>query len=513
MWFKQDYGGRESENNVKGGMTESVTVTEMLRASNPSSVEVDKMGEKKPTVVVIMGPTGSGKSKLAIDLAFYFPIEIINADSMQVYQGLDILTNKVPLSDQKGVPHHLLGTISPNVEFTAKEFRDSAIPLINDIISRNRLPVVIGGTNYYIQALVSLFLLDDSAEDVDESFLGDSPGYEQPDKDVGFIPEKDDSKCSYDHLKDIDPVAANRIHPNNHRKISQYLSLYAQYGVLPSKLFQGKAAENWGQVDNLRYSCCFVCVDASLSALDRYVEQRVDCMMGSGLLNEVYDIYNLNADYTRGLRQAIGVREFESFLRTYVVEGSWKGENELTDSCSSLKSMEKDDKMLKENLMELLNSSRDIHHRLLLEEAIEKVKVNTRRLVRRQKRMLKRLQQLFGWNIHYVDSTESLSSKSDDIWAQQVVEPARKILGAFLSEDESLGTSNSTGGKMIQRDLWTQYICKACGNRVLRGAHEWEQHKLGRGHRKRISSLRKKLQGFCILEEQSAHMSTSKIER
>ncbi|GMP88591.1 hypothetical protein CsSME_00040519 [Camellia sinensis var. sinensis] len=84
---------------------------------------------KHPKVVVIMGATGSGKSRLAIDLALHFPLEIINADSMQVYQGLDVLTNKVPLQDQKGVPHHLLGTISPNVEFTAKDFRDSVIPV------------------------------------------------------------------------------------------------------------------------------------------------------------------------------------------------------------------------------------------------------------------------------------------------------------------------------------------------------------------------------------------------
>lgn len=126
-------------------------MTETHRTSNPS----DGAGQgKKPKVVVIMGPTGSGKSKLAIDLASHFPIEVINADSMQVYRGLDVLTNKVPLSDQKGinynisvcffpeflsayeigslvvgVPHHLLGNISPNVEFTAKEFRDSAIPV------------------------------------------------------------------------------------------------------------------------------------------------------------------------------------------------------------------------------------------------------------------------------------------------------------------------------------------------------------------------------------------------
>ncbi|KAK9266399.1 hypothetical protein L1049_025256 [Liquidambar formosana] len=197
----------------------------------------DEKEEEKAKVVVIMGATGSGKSKLAIDLASHFPIEVINADSMQVYRGLDVLTNKVPLQDQKGVPHHLLGTISPEVEFTSKDFRDSAIPLINDILSRNCLPVIVGGTNYYIQALVSPFLLDDSSEDRDEGCLSDPPG----DDEVEF--GRESFNFSYDCLKDLDPVAANRIHPNDHRKVNQYLSLYARSGVLPSKLFQGKAME------------------------------------------------------------------------------------------------------------------------------------------------------------------------------------------------------------------------------------------------------------------------------
>ncbi|XP_017433815.1 tRNA dimethylallyltransferase 2 isoform X2 [Vigna angularis] len=433
--------------------------------ASESTVTSNSTDGERPKVVVIMGPTASGKSKLAVDLASQFPIEVINADSMQVYRGLDVLANKLPLSHQNGVPHHLLGTVSPNEEFTAKAFRDSAIPIIDDIVARNHLPVIVGGTNYYIQALVSPFLLDDSAEDMDESCLGDPPGITQSEN--SFPAENDGSSYGYDLLKDIDPVAANRIHPNNHRK-------------------------NWGQVDNLRYDCCFICVDASLPVLDRYVEQRVDCMMDDGLLNEVYDIYNLNADYTRGLRQAIGVREFEPLLRTCVVKDMYERERELTEGSR----VEKGKTLFNSNLMELVRSSNDTESIILLEEAIEKVKVNTRRLVRRQKRMLSRLQTLFGWNIYYVDSTEAISSKSENAWARQVVEPAVKIVKSFLSENGSLsstfGASNDTGMKIMQRDLWTQYVCKACGDRVLRGLHEWEQHRQGRGHRKRISGLKSK---------------------
>ncbi|KAB1215926.1 tRNA dimethylallyltransferase 2 [Morella rubra] len=476
---------------------DSTTDTQEGLNRSPSN---GRMGEEdeKPKLVVIMGPTGSGKSRLAIDLASQFPIEIINADSMQVYQGLDVLTNKVPLIEQKGVPHHLLGTIMPNVEFTAKDFRDSAIPLIKDILSQNCIPVIVGGTNYYIQALVSPFLLDDSADDIEESCVHGPPGEDQRDDKPDCV--SDMFNYSYEHLKDIDPVAANRIHPHNHRKISQYLNLYSSSGVPPSKLFQEKTLENWGRVDNFRYNCCFICVDASLPVLDRYVEERVDCMIEAGLLHEVFEIYNPNADYTRGLRQAIGVREFENFLGVC----SFKSRNDEGSNLDvwplSMKSINQGNKMCIENIKVDLDFYKDNHLNMLLKEAIEKMKRNTRRLVRRQKRRLNRLQTLFGWNINYVDATESISSRSDDLWASQVVEPAAKIIRCFLNENASSIAPSIMGQNLIQRDLWTQYTCQACGDRVLRGGHEWEQHKQGRGHRKRIAGLRKS-RGYSVEQQ------------
>ncbi|XP_043702805.1 tRNA dimethylallyltransferase 2 isoform X2 [Telopea speciosissima] len=480
---------------------------EITAAVGGVSGDTDRDEEKKAKLVVVMGATGAGKSRLAIDLASYFPVEIINADSMQVYRGLEVLTNKVPLYDQKGVPHHLLGTIMPNVEFTSKDFRDSAIPIINDVLTRDQLPVIVGGTNYYIQALLSPFLLDDVTEALDEYCLNDIVGEKPLDYKVDLT---GDNLSNFNRLKELDPDSANRIHPNDHRKVNHYLSLYAHHSVLPSKLFQGKAAERWGRVDDFRYDCCFICVDASLPVLDQYVEQRVDQMIGAGLLKEVYDIYSPNADYTRGLRQAIGVREFEDFLRVHKMETSYsqttdKGFVSPAGPSSTIPTYRNCD-MLLENFMAVLNSSDDNPQKFLLKEAIDRVKMNTRRLVRRQKRRLSRLQAFFGWDLHYVDATEALDCSSDESWHKQVVQPAVNIIKSFWSQDRSSGLKSETLNgnerqKFVPRDLWTQYICEACGNRVLRGAHEWEQHKQGRGHRKRIVRL-KKSQSSCLLEDQ-----------
>ncbi|CAA2966164.1 tRNA dimethylallyltransferase 2 isoform X1 [Olea europaea subsp. europaea] len=409
--------------------------------------------KSKPKIVVIMGATGSGKSKLAIDLASHFPIEIINADSMQAYQGLDVLTNKVPVQDQKGVRHHLLGTISPHVEFTAKDFRDCAIPLIIEIWSRNCLPVIVGGTNYYIQALVSQFLLDDYIEDQEANYLFNLPGDKKPDFELELEPIGVNGDYTYSHLKDLDPVAANRIHPNDHRKINQYISLYIRSGVRPSELLQGNIKENWGRANNFRYDCCFICLDASVLALDQYVDQRVDCMIDAGLLEEVFDIYKLNADYTRGLRQAIGVREFEDFLRRCT--------SECQNPSEAVCSQNSNAKQFKEIMRQIMDSPIENQQKILLTEAIDKVKLNTRRLVRRQKRRLSRLQMLFEWNIHYVDVTGCLLSASDDIWIVDVVEPSLEIIKSFLDKNNmEEARSDCEVMKSAHRDLWTQYICK-----------------------------------------------------
>lgn len=144
------------------------------------------------------------------------------------------------------------------------------------------------------------------------------------------------------------------------------------------------AGQNWGRVDNSRYNCCFICVDAAMPVLDPYVELRVDCMIDAGLLDEVYDIYNPNANYTLGLQQAIGVREFENFLGAYFSDSR---DDETSDSSGGtplMLSTRLDDKLLKENIRGILNSSSDSQQKVQLEEAIDQVKANTRRLVRRQ---------------------------------------------------------------------------------------------------------------------------------
>lgn len=110
---------------------------------------------RKDKVVIVMGATGTGKSKLAIDLATRFPAEIVNSDKMQVYNGLDIVTNKVTEEECRGVTHHVFGIIDPNSNFTADDFCHHASSAIDSIVRRDRVPIIAGGSNSYIDALVN----------------------------------------------------------------------------------------------------------------------------------------------------------------------------------------------------------------------------------------------------------------------------------------------------------------------------------------------------------------------
>lgn len=110
---------------------------------------------QKDKVVIVMGATGTGKSRLSIDLATLFPAEVINSDKMQVYEGLDIVTNKITKEEQQGVPHHLLGVLdNPNADFTAQDFSNMSSMAIETILSHDRVPIIVGGSNSFIEHLV-----------------------------------------------------------------------------------------------------------------------------------------------------------------------------------------------------------------------------------------------------------------------------------------------------------------------------------------------------------------------
>uniref|UniRef100_A0A182LSG4 tRNA dimethylallyltransferase n=1 Tax=Anopheles culicifacies TaxID=139723 RepID=A0A182LSG4_9DIPT len=201
-----------------------------------------------PPVVVILGSTGTGKTKLSLELAARYGGEVISADSMQVYTGLDIVTAKATKEEQQQVVHHLLSVVTPDQAFTVTHFRERVLPIIDSLLAANRMPIVVGGTNYYIESILWRVLLGEGVKrervrlrSATEMRDVAEPDAKQPKPDGAVAAEHDnvlqrileelpamessdaleahDSALLHRALQRVDTESAERLHPNNKRKI------------------------------------------------------------------------------------------------------------------------------------------------------------------------------------------------------------------------------------------------------------------------------------------------------
>ncbi|WP_243371467.1 tRNA (adenosine(37)-N6)-dimethylallyltransferase MiaA [Geotalea sp. SG265] len=251
--------------------------------------------EKEIKVVCIVGPTASGKTELAVRLAERFEGEIVNADSMQVYRGMDIGTAKPSADLRRRVPHHLIDIVTPAVNFSASDFRREAGKAIADIHSRGKNVFVVGGTGLYIRALLQ--------------GLVDSPrGDERIRCELNELADEIGNEGLLQQLAQVDPVTAARLHPNDRVRIVRALEVYRQTGR-PMSEFR----EDHGFADEL-YDCLMLGIRVERQELYDRVESRVEEMVEQGLIAEVEEL--LRQGYTRDLKamRSIGYKEICSFL-------------------------------------------------------------------------------------------------------------------------------------------------------------------------------------------------------
>ncbi|KAJ8607881.1 hypothetical protein MRB53_039977 [Persea americana] len=184
----------------------------------------------KLPLIAVVGATGTGKSELAVKLAKAHNGEIINGDAMQLYSGLPIITNKITPAEQQGIPHHLLGRIGLNEQtWVVGTFVKQALSVIDEIRARGKLPVLVGGTHYYTQSLLFHDRLADGDEVANVEPENDDqqewPELERPTEEL------------LEELKRVDPVMAERWHPNDRRKIQRSLQIYLKTGRKASDLY------------------------------------------------------------------------------------------------------------------------------------------------------------------------------------------------------------------------------------------------------------------------------------
>ncbi|XP_023215492.1 tRNA dimethylallyltransferase-like isoform X1 [Centruroides sculpturatus] len=442
----------------------------------------------KLPIVVVIGATGCGKSKLAIELAKIFNGEVISADSMQVYKGLDIITNKATKEEQQGIPHHLLDFVNPFKRFMITDFSNLALPLIDNIIQRKKLPIIVGGTNYYIESLLWKVLVP--KELVDNSFCGSSQEENininsnstfeknnsnsfnnnlpedkisdiQNVKKIFQVPIDFDtldnisSQELHDMLRIIDPKMANTLHPNDRRKIIRSLQIYQQQGVTHSQLLEEQKTESGSSCYGgpLRFkNTCILFIQCKQNVLNERLDSRVDDMIKMGLIEEIQGFYkdyrnyttsnNILPDYTYGIFQSIGFKEFHKYLM-------------LPDDEKETEAGKK-----------------------LFAEGLFMMKLVTKRYSRKQ---LKWIRNRFLKQERNAPPVYGLDATNLSLWKEKVLDPATIVVNALLKEHrppiEPLPIIQT------QANIKQLFFCDLCQKSVV-GTMVWEKHLKSRKHAK-----------------------------
>ena len=252
---------------------------------------------KMEPVIVIVGPTASGKTSLSIELAKRINGEIISADSMQIYRYMDIGTAKPDADEMSGIKHYLIDEIYPDEEFSVAKYRELAIKYINKIIKEGRHPVIAGGTGLYINSLVYNINFSET--------ISDWPLREQLKKES----EEKGSRYLHNKLMEIDPEAAVKIHENDIKRIIRAIEVF-KHTNKPISLHQ-----QLSRLEPPPYNYLIFGLRMERARLYERIEKRVDIMFERGLVNEVRKLQEMGYERNITAMQGLGYKEIFAYLR------------------------------------------------------------------------------------------------------------------------------------------------------------------------------------------------------
>ncbi|WP_294482738.1 tRNA (adenosine(37)-N6)-dimethylallyltransferase MiaA [uncultured Ruminococcus sp.] len=253
------------------------------------------MDKNKIPLLVIAGPTASGKTTLAVEMAKYYNGEVISADSMQIYKGLNIATAKPTIDEMQGIPHHLIDFLEPDVPFSVADYVTLAGQMIREIRSRGKLPIVCGGTGLYISSLVDNIIFDDTGSDPHIRAR-----LEKQAKEEG-------AHALWLKLKDIDPETAEKVHENNLPRVIRGIEVFELTGT---KLSEHKINS---RREESPYKACIIGLTAeNRQYLYDRIEKRVHIMVENGMVEECREVWQKGGLATAG--QAIGYKELVPFF-------------------------------------------------------------------------------------------------------------------------------------------------------------------------------------------------------
>ena len=241
-----------------------------------------------------MGPTAVGKSELALNLAELFPLEIVSADSRQIYRYMDIGTGKPTIAERRSVPHHLIDIVDPDEDFSLAMYHELALKAIDTVHKRGTLPLLVGGSGLYVWSLIEGWTIPQVAPDREQRRILEARA------------EREGSNTLHQELKGIDPVAAARISPRNTRRIIRALEIYRATGERPSDQQRKRQP---------RFCTMIIGLTRERQELYRRIDSRVDHMVEAGLVDEVQHLLRRGYSSSLPSMSGIGYRQIGQFLQ------------------------------------------------------------------------------------------------------------------------------------------------------------------------------------------------------
>lgn len=406
---------------------------------------VIKMNLSSKKVIVIAGTTGVGKSQLSIQLAKKFNGEVINSDSMQMYKHLPVITNKHPIEEREGIPHHVMNHVNWDEEYYIHRFEKECLDVIDDIHSRGKVAIVVGGTHYYLQTLFNKSIsISEETRDISEE-----------EKSILY---SNDPDLVFRTLLKHDPTIAGKFHPNDTRRVQRLLEIYYKTGQKPSEAYDQQEMK-------LRYPTLFLWLYSQSEELNERLDNRVDKMLETRGMEEVTELFQYYTDNNftpeqceNGVWQVIGFKEFLPWL--------------LKDP------------------------------KVKLEDCVDMMKIRTRQYAKKQVKWIKKqlLMDIKG-DIYVLNATdlskwsELVADRSDAI-TQEFIED-KKItqshapteLQSLLDDAEDIENNKNTDFK--------HYACSICRDQndnklIAIGEKNWKIHLKGKRHKSNMNRGKKK---------------------
>ncbi|WMJ88266.1 tRNA (adenosine(37)-N6)-dimethylallyltransferase MiaA [Anaerocolumna sp. MB42-C2] len=250
---------------------------------------------KKP-LIILTGPTAVGKTELSIQLAKAIDGEIISADSMQVYKDMDIGTAKITINEMQGIKHYLIDELEPEEEFNVVKFKELTVKYMNEIYSKGKIPIIVGGTGFYIQAVLYGIDFKDNGEDTIYR------------KQLKELYVKEGAASLHQKLDEVDPGSAKAIHPNNVKRVIRALEYYYQTG---SRISEHNEEQRQNESP---YNFCYIVLNNEREIVYERINKRVDLMIENGLVKEVESLLDKGCTKDMVSMQGLGYKEIISYL-------------------------------------------------------------------------------------------------------------------------------------------------------------------------------------------------------